>query len=529
MTPRASPPPPAPSRGDTPLKIGTVVGVAASVVLAVLLNVIAARHVRRWDVTREGLYTLSAATHETLRSLEEPIVVHVLLPDGDPLRSALDQLLVAYRAGTDRLDVRIVDPDRDAAGFLAVQQRYGLAAGQAEDGRLVTDAAVIVARGEVPYFLHAEDLVSLDEEDPTRSQPRLEEALTGAIRRVIGGERPRVCFTEGHGERSVDVAGDDGLALLRDRLVKNNLEVATVWGDAGEPAAPLDGCALAFVAGPTQAMPDAHVEHLRRFVDGGGNLLLAVGPVPREDGDGFVQLGDAPLFALAGVRREDELVFELDDARRIARGFGETFLPVVREHPVTVGLAGRGDVVVTVTSSLTDVASPEATPLRLLETSPQAFGMRDFFAWAKAPGEPEPRPGDRRGPLAIAVAVERAAPPGRERGARVVAIGTTSVLAQANWREPELAATAAFVHGAVAWLASHRAFLDIPPKPPVSTHLDFTEEGLTTMFRGVVLLLPSSAALGGVLVWLARRREPPPRRRRTRTGGSGGGGGGEPA
>lgn len=485
-----------------------MVGVAAAVVLAVLLNVIGARHFRRWDATSEGLYTLSDATRETLRGLEEPIVVHVLLAEGDPLRASVDQMLLAYRAESSRLEVRSIDPDRAPAELLAVQQKYGVVAGRAEDGRLVTDAAVIVARADVPYFIAETDLVAPDDDDPTRSRPRLEEALTSAIRRVLSETRPRVCFTEGHGERSIDVGGDDGLALLRDRLVKNNLEVTSVWRDAGSPTAPLEGCALVVVAGPTQAIPPAHVDHLRRFVEDGGNALFVIGPVPREDEAGFVDLGDAPLFALAGVRRQDDFVFELDDARRVARGFGETFLPVVREHPATVGLAGRGDVVVTVASSLTDLGAAGPAPQRLLETSAQAFAMRDFFAWAKEPGEPEPRPGDARGPLAIAVAAERPAPPGAARGARVVAIATTSVLAQANWREPELAATAGFVHGVVAWLASHRAFLDIPQKAAVATHLDLTEEGLGTLFRGVVLFLPGAAALGGALVWLARRREP---------------------
>lgn len=494
--------------GDRSLAIGTVIGVAAAVLLAVLLNVIGARHFRRWDATSEGLYTLSDATRETLRGLEEPIVVLVLLADGDPLRASIDQMLLAYRAESSRLEVRTIDPDRAPAELLAVQQRYGVVAGRSEDGRLVTDAAIIVARADVPYFIAESDLVAPDDDDPTRSRPRLEEALTSAIRRVLAETRPRVCFTEGHGERSIDVGGDDGLALLRDRLVKNNLEVVSVWGEAGSPAAPLEGCALAVVAGPTQAIPPAHVDHLRRFVEAGGNALFVIGPVPRDDADGFVDLGDAPLFALAGVRREDDFVFELDDARRVARGFGETFLPVVLEHPATVGLAGRGDVVVTVASSLTDLGAGGPAPQRLLETSPRAFAMRDFFAWAKEPGEPEPKPGDARGPLAIAVAVERPAAPGAARGARVVAIATTSVLAQANWQQPELAATSGFVHGVVAWLASHRAFLDIPQKPAVATHIELTEEGLATLFRGVVLFLPGLAALGGVLVWLARRREP---------------------
>ena len=51
-------------------------------VLAVLVNLLVARHYRRWDWTQGGLYTLSDATVSTLRALEEPIRVYVLLSEG---------------------------------------------------------------------------------------------------------------------------------------------------------------------------------------------------------------------------------------------------------------------------------------------------------------------------------------------------------------------------------------------------------------------------------------------------------------
>ena len=39
-----------------------VAGVAGAMLLAVLVNVFAARHYKRWDFTTHGLYTLSQAT-----------------------------------------------------------------------------------------------------------------------------------------------------------------------------------------------------------------------------------------------------------------------------------------------------------------------------------------------------------------------------------------------------------------------------------------------------------------------------------
>jgi hypothetical protein len=45
--------------GDLATKVSASAGVIAAMVLAMLVNVFAARHYKRWDWTRGGLYTLS--------------------------------------------------------------------------------------------------------------------------------------------------------------------------------------------------------------------------------------------------------------------------------------------------------------------------------------------------------------------------------------------------------------------------------------------------------------------------------------
>src|SRR5262249_43543920 len=133
-------------------------------------------------------------------------------------------LLEAYKAESSRLDVKKTDPDRYPAEFLAIQQKFGVSVGQTEDGRVLTDAAIIVARRDKPYFLTANDLAAVDDPDDARVRPRLEEALTTAIRGVTSGKKPRVCFATGHGEKSLDAGGDAGVAALKDRLGKNNYD-----------------------------------------------------------------------------------------------------------------------------------------------------------------------------------------------------------------------------------------------------------------------------------------------------------------
>ncbi len=75
------------------LAISQAVGVGAAVIIAVLANVLASRHYRRWDWTREGLYTLSRTTEEALSSLPEPVEVWVLSSDSGPITLTLRHLL----------------------------------------------------------------------------------------------------------------------------------------------------------------------------------------------------------------------------------------------------------------------------------------------------------------------------------------------------------------------------------------------------------------------------------------------------
>ena len=72
------------------LELSYVVAIMAAVVLAVMVNILAARHYRRWDWTSVELYTLSPPTVETLTSLGEPLHIYVLLSSADPHRTFID-------------------------------------------------------------------------------------------------------------------------------------------------------------------------------------------------------------------------------------------------------------------------------------------------------------------------------------------------------------------------------------------------------------------------------------------------------
>jgi hypothetical protein len=510
------------------IKISASLGIVAAMALAVLVNILVARHYRRWDWTRGGLYTLSDATLQTLHRLEEPIHVYVLLSANDPLTISALHLLESYRGETSRLVVESTDPDRRPADFLAVQQRFGIVAGRTEDGKIVTDAAIVVARGDVPHFITLRDLVATDEEDDLRRRPRLEQALTAGIRSVLSKERPKICFSTGHGEGAIEPGagpGAGGLGPFRESLVKNNFEVQNIGPASVEDPKALDACQVLVIAGPTEKVPAEDVTRFKAYAEKGGSVFVAAGPVFDNARGRMVPRGLDDLLALFGLTEREDFIFELDPKRRLPQGYGEAFTPSPPPHAITEGLIKSADrglaVVMTVASSLAPTGAGAAAPAPLLVTSDQAFGMVDFFTWSKERTPPVPGPSDHPGPLTVAFASELPKRGGDSapHGPRMVAVGSASVLYGANWQAEELRGGAVFVESAIAWLAARPVLLDIPSKPAFAAGLRVSDAWLASTFRYVVLYIRLASVLLGVAVYLRRRsterrteapRAPPP-------------------
>jgi hypothetical protein len=494
-------------------------GVVAAIVLGMLLNVLAARHYRRWDFTSHRLYTLSPATVETLRGLGERIEVDVLLSPNDPLAASLKFLLAGYQSETDKLDVRYVDPDRHPAEFLAVQQKYGVLAGRTEEGQVVTDAAVVMSKaGGKPFFIGAAELFDVGGEgEAQKARSRVEQALTITLRRVTSDARPRVCFAVGHGEKRLEESGARGLGELASRLRKNNYEPEEVDTSAPNAKDPLAGCTVAAIIGPSLPFGSEDAARIRGYFEKGGSILVFTSPVPDADRKRIAPLGLGPIVEAGGIALDEDFLFEVDSARKLPGGFGEQFLAEAKPHAITQGLVGDKSrdlkILVTAARSLSRAASGGAAPASLLSTSADAFGMVDFFGWASKGGAPQKTAADRAGPLVIAMAAElEKKAPGAPHGPRMVVVGTTSLALGQNWQERVLQGGAIFTESALSWLAAEPPIVEIPDKPAVAG-ARISEASLGEVLRYVVLYMPAAVLLLGTAVYLRRRAvDPKPRR-----------------
>jgi hypothetical protein len=497
-----------------PLQASQLVGIALAMIVAVLVNVVAVRRFTRWDWTSNKRYSLTPATVQTLRELPDTIQIWVLLGPADPLEHSVKQLLVAYQAETTKLDIRYVDPDKDVVALEDVKKRFKIETGRTEQGHVVTDAIVVVARGDRHWFLSASDMVEIAPGDDTRVKPKEERALTGAIRNVLGSEKAKLCFTAGHGEMNPDDPGPEGAGLLKDILEKDNYDVTVVDPGALDKPKPFDSCSVVVVAGMRGAFTQEETERLRTYLLDGGNMLLAVSPITGSSETGLVSPNLDRALAPFGIALDDDLVIEEDPELSFPGTGGIRFVAQPRPHGVTAALTGDDKrdvprVVLHFARSLRRTAEPgAASSADLLYTSPKAFGLTNVVGASEWKDQPKKRPGDLGGPLVVAMAAERPKTnPSAPHGPRVVVVGTASVLTSPTFREPlPLRGAALFVESAISWLASKPQVLDVPDRTAVPAGIRITDDDRQAVRRYVLFLMPGAMAILGIAIGLWRRR-----------------------
>jgi hypothetical protein len=489
-------------------------GLAAAVALALLVNVLASRHYTRWDWTTGKRYTLTPATLQTLHELDDKIEIWVLLGGADPLEQSVKQLLVSYANETSKLDVHYVDPDRDAVALVDVQQRFRIEAGRSADGRVVTDAVMVVARGDKHWFLTPSDMFEVGGGDDVKAKPREEQAITGAIRSVLGGEKVKLCFTAGHGELAIDPAREGWIGDLRGILEKDNYQVVSIDVTAPNAHEPFKGCGVVVVARPELPFAKAEEARLKTWLLEGGSMLAAVGPVSGDTPNGMTAPGLDDALAPFGIGLDETLVLDPDPEVAIPGMHSEGFFVEPKGHAVTEALVADTPaqhpprIAMFQTRSLRHVTRDgAASPSDLLSTTKSAYAIASIKGAAEWKDAPEKKSDDPSGPMVVAMASERAkVGPSAPHGPRVVVIGSGYALADDNWKQARpLRGDAFFVENAIAWLALRQAVLDVPERPAVAAGIRITEASRSEVRNYVLIYMPLAAALLGIAVALRRR------------------------
>jgi len=282
---------------------------AAGLWLALLLGLVATvdfagtRLNWQWDVSYFKTSEPSEATRKAAAALSDPVRVGVFFPEGNAVGDQVDAYFRQLAPAAPKLTFEPMDADLEPAQAQAFQARG--------------NGWVILKRGDQlrPMALPTQ----LDQ-----ARNALRRFDTDLLRNLLEVSRPpRIVYTTvGHGERFESgrpAAGSDGSdrytafeAYLRTRNLKvQPLDYAKGLGSA----IPADAF-LVIVAGPTEPFSRAEADALRRYLQGGGRLMV------------FLEPGDFP----AGPARMRRPSRDSDPLLAVLGGYGIQFDPAFRAN-----------------------------------------------------------------------------------------------------------------------------------------------------------------------------------------------------
>ena len=433
------------------LRWSSVVGIASAAFLAVCVNLLSARFDHRWDATSDRHYTLSSATRATLASIREPTKAVVLLSRADSLAITVQQILAGYLSLNSLFTLRWVDPDRDPGQFLALQSELGIVVGATKDGKPVSDAIIVLARGKSRSYVTTDDIVRINP-NTGETESRLEEAITRGLRQLAESSRPVVCITQGHRELNPQDQGPTGISEFYTRLTREPLELKMIDLGAGRQSE-LGTCRVAIVAAPDIPLSGWAQQQLQVFSSEKGSLLVLSNTIPDESGR-IRASGLDSLVSAAGVSIGHDIVVEQDESQRLPDGFGESFFAQPFDHPATRSLIGAGAadslrVLVSLAPALS--VNDSVASKVLLASSDKAIHIDDVGAYLHHDSGPKgPAPQGKRQTLAIAAELGK-----DSSGAlRRLIVAPASVIENRALRVRALVGNRAFIDGALAWLLS---------------------------------------------------------------------------
>jgi ABC-type uncharacterized transport system involved in gliding motility auxiliary subunit len=477
------------------VRTGTLsAGVLLLAALLVIVNYFGWKYYKRFDWTKSELYSLSEKTLNVLEGLKKDVQFIVFLsPEQAEIYGPTTELLARYGAASRRVRVRIVDAAKRPIEAQQLVQKYG-----------VTTTGVVVTSGDDKRVIDSNDLAELDFRSfQTTGAPQMtgfkgEQLFTSAIVQLSEGRKPKILFTTGHGEHSLDDQSGRGLSGAQQLLGRDNFELEE-WASLGAGGVP-QGTDLVVVAGPTGTFVQPELDAFSAYLNNGGRMLVLLDPVlGPAAGSGIVTTGLEGWLARFGVKAGQDIV--VDPSNPLPFFGPETiFLKDYGDHPVTKALA-EGDlpVLVSVVRSVAPGSAPGVEVNELVRTSAEGWGETDLANLNQVGRDPK----DLAGPVSIGVVAEgKSTAPGK-RPMRLVVVGDSDFAAnqllQANVTNTVLLANA------LNWLVEREALLGIPPKKTEQVKLTLTDDEMRMVYLLAAALPLLSVVLGGVVFFRRRR------------------------
>lgn len=451
------------------------------------INYVVLENDKEFDMTREGIYTLSDRTLGVLERLDREVKIQAFYAEFEEERAWVKSVLDRYAGKSDALKVVMIDP----LAKPELAERYKISLG---------GPRIVVTSG--------------DEE--ARAKDATEQELTNAIVQVAEHTGKKVYFLAGHGEGdTTDSQAPEGFQLAADAVESEGfkIEVLNLFesaptddaavtiearGDeakAATPEAPLQippDAALLVVAGARSKIFEPELAAIEDYLKRGGRLLALLDP----DTD----TGLEDVLEHWKIRARGDIVVDTNPMNRLM-GLGAAsplVFPVERSHPVTERPTAPAVMPTVRSLEVAGGGEPGVDTQPLVETGDSAWGET-----APKDGAAERDDEDNLGPVSVGLVSTKRIPstdPTRlSEQTRVVAFGDS------DWASNgylSLQGNANLFLNTVAWLAEQEEKITIRPKTRTSSQLALSSDQmgmLTFLSMDVVPVLLIAVGLGIVL------------------------------
>jgi len=431
----------------------------------VLLNYISARHSHRFDLTEQGVFSLSPQSTNVVKNLQNDLQVQAFVEGG--VNPQLHDLLESYSYASPKFKFEMIDPDRQPE--------------QAEKFKITAYNTVRLEYGK---------------ESTTVTQPT-EQSITNAIIKVTRTGHKTVCVIEGHGEPDIeDAENPHGLSSIKQALVNENYEVKKVL--LASMASVPDDCSVVIVAGPQKPYVESELTALGTYLDNGGRALFLL---PPRGGNEF-----QPLLAKWGVKLGNDVV--VDQVVRLFQGPALGLAPLVNTygaHDITRDFKQR--TIFPMTRSVhSDTAGKKGLQAtELAKTSASSWGETDLDGIFQRSEATLDANADTKGPVPVAVVVNadlKEMGGGKDGSSRIAVIGSVEF---AGNREVEgTYFNRDLFLNTVGWLVGQADLLSIRPRAVRASRAQFTADQGTVIFYLSVLVIPELLLIAGIAVWWRR-------------------------
>ena len=456
------------AKRSTKYAANTAIMIAVFIVVVGMISIMSVRYKVRIDLTENKRYTLSSQTVKILRSLKNDVEAVAFYRTDERTRQAMHDLLKEYAYYSPKFNFRFVDPDKSPAEAV----KYGITS----------------YRTTVFSYGGKQEVVG------TESESR----ITNALIKLLSEDVKTIYFVKGHGEKDISSMKNNGYALAREAIEKENYKVKELLLMSVEKIP--EDAAVVVLNGPESDLLPSEFDKITSYLFGGGRVLFMLDP-----GSGKVL---SSYLAGYGFEVGNNLIID-----KLSQVYGANYLtPVVVEYNKNHILTSDFTVATfyPAAQSVKIKEEPEKGSYNLAMTSANSWAITGELTDENLKFDPDKH---QRGPLTVAavaaveVTVSEEKPEDNsaslKKWGKIIVVGDSDFAGNTHLK---LAGNKDFFLNMLNWLAEENVLISIRKKEPGLTPLMLTNTQGKLVFWLSVIIVPSLVMMFGIAVIIKKRR-----------------------